>query len=202
MRCDADTTYRCWPIQTRMERLELLKAIRRPEISLPVGWKDQDPARQRQGRIIKWCLSHDPTKRAGPTDLLRSELLPPAVQDEYITDTLALLGTPVTSRFSDSDAEFVLAQPNSQHIQTILSSLFTSRPEDKRAQDIAFDVDLEETELNNPYDAIVKRKLEAAFTLRGAVDFSPPLLMPASDLYDEKSRRPVRLLTRQGIPVQ
>lgn len=74
-----------------MERLDLLKSIRRPEIIFPPGWKESDPAKQRQGKIARWCLSHDPTKRAGPLDLLRSDLLPPAVQDEYITDTLALL---------------------------------------------------------------------------------------------------------------
>lgn len=184
-----------------MERLELLKAIRRSEVLFPAGWRESDPARQRQGKIVRWCLSHDPTKRAGPLDLLRSDLLPPAVQDEYITDTLALLcqwRTPYIAAVLTLEA----AQPNSQHIQTILSTLFTTRSEDKRGQDLAFDIDLEETELNNPYDTIVKRKLEAIFALRGAVDFSPPLLMPSSDLYDEKSRRPVRLLTRQGVPVQ
>lgn len=80
--------------------------------------------------------------------------------------------------------------------------MFHARSDDKRAQDLAFDVELEDSELNNPYDSIVKRKLEHLFQLRGAVDFSPPLLMPSSDLYDEKSRRPVRLLNRQGVPVQ
>lgn len=90
---DADLPLRrCWPIKTRMERLELLRAIRRPDIVLPTGWRESDTAKQRQSKIVRWCLAHDPTKRASPLDLLRSDLLPPAVQDEYITDTLALLG--------------------------------------------------------------------------------------------------------------
>jgi len=87
-----DKYRRCWPIETRMERIDILKALRRPEIVFPHGWDETDPKRARQGKIIRWCLSHDPVKRAGPLDLLRSDLLPAAVQDEYIADTLALLG--------------------------------------------------------------------------------------------------------------
>lgn len=95
-----------------------------------------------------------------------------------------------------------VAQANSPHIQTILNILFQTSAEERRAQDLAFDVEMEESELNSPYDSVVKQKLERIFSLRGAVDFSPPLLMPASDLYDDKSRKPVRLLNRQGTPVQ
>lgn len=94
------------------------------------------------------------------------------------------------------------AQPNSPHIQTILNSLFQVGGAVRNRQDLAFDTEVDESELNNPYDTIVRRKLEHIFHLRGAVDFSPPLLMPSSEIYDEKSRRPVRLLNRQGIPVQ
>lgn len=89
---------RCWPIKTRMERIEILKALRRPEIVFPSGWDESDPKRARQGKIIRWCLSHDPVKRAGPLDLLRSDLLPAAVQDEYITDALALIGKALSAR--------------------------------------------------------------------------------------------------------
>lgn len=94
------------------------------------------------------------------------------------------------------------AQANSPHIQTILTSLFQAHSEDRRAQELAFDVEVGDSELNNPYDKIVKHKLEHIFQLRGAVDFSPPLLMPSTDLYDEKARRPVRMLNRLGTPVQ
>lgn len=94
------------------------------------------------------------------------------------------------------------AQPNSPHIQTVLNILFHTTKDDRRAQDLAFDTDIEESELNNPYDAAVKQKLERIFTTRGAVDFSPPLLVPASDLYDDKTRKPVKLLNRHGVPVQ
>jgi hypothetical protein len=94
------------------------------------------------------------------------------------------------------------AQANSPHIQTILNILFHSPAEERRTQDLGFDIEIEESELNNPYDSVVKQKLERLFSLRGAVDFTPPLLMPASDIYDEKTRKPVRLLNRQGTPVQ
>lgn len=78
-------------MKTRMERIDTLKALRRPEIHFPTDWDESDPNRIRQGRLIRWCLSHDPSKRVGPLELLRSDLLPAAVQDEYISDTLALL---------------------------------------------------------------------------------------------------------------
>ena len=78
-------------MQTRMERIDILKVLRRPETVFPHGWDESDLKRSRQGRIIRWCLAHDPVKRAGPLDLLRSDLLPAAVQAENIADTLSLL---------------------------------------------------------------------------------------------------------------
>jgi hypothetical protein len=185
-----------------MERIDILKALRRPEIVFPHGWDESDPKRARQGKIIRWCLSHDPVKRAGPLDLLRSELLPAAVQDDYISDTLALLGKCGDNSTWRELRSPSVAQPNSPHIQTVLTSLFQATGNDRRAQELAFDVEAGDSELNNPYDKIVKHKLEQIFHLRGAVDFSPPLLMPSSDLYDGKARRPVRLLNRHGTPVQ
>lgn len=74
-----------------MERIDIITKLRRPAIMFPPEWNDQDPKYLRKGKIIRWCLAHEPSKRAGPLDLLRSDLLPPAVQDEYITDTLKLL---------------------------------------------------------------------------------------------------------------
>lgn len=79
-------------MQTRMERIDTLKMLRRSDVIFPKGWDNGDPIRLRQSKIIRWCLSQDPVTRAGPLDLLRSELLPTAVQEEYIADTLALLG--------------------------------------------------------------------------------------------------------------
>lgn len=71
-----------------MERIEILKQLRKPDIVFPSGWNDSDTRLSRKKQLIKWCLAHDPSQRAGPLELLRSDLLPPAVQDEYISDTL------------------------------------------------------------------------------------------------------------------
>lgn len=175
----------CWPIQTRMERLDVLKAMRRPEIVFPSSWDDSDPKRVRHSKIIKWCLASDPAKRAAPSELLQSSLLPAVVHDEHISDTLALL-----------------AKPNSPHINSLLQTLFQTSRDVKRPEYLAYDAETDDTELNNPHASRIRRRLEAIFSLHGAVEFQTPLLMPASEIYDEKTRKAVRLLSRQGLTVQ
>lgn len=168
-----------------MERLDVLKAMRRPEIVFPSSWDDSDPKRVRHSKIIKWCLASDPAKRAAPSELLQSSLLPALVHDEHISDTLALL-----------------AKPNSPHINSLLQTLFQTSRDVKRPEYLAYDAEADDTELNNPHASRVRRRLEAIFSLRGAVEFHTPLLMPASELYDDKTRKAVRLLNRQGLTVQ
>ena len=57
---------------TAMERAEVLRQLRQPEVKLPAEFaKDQKKA-----AIVKWLLNWDSTKRPTTAELLKSDLLP------------------------------------------------------------------------------------------------------------------------------
>lgn len=105
---------------TGMERIQVLRELRKPETKLPSSW---DPKKlERQTRIVKWCLEHDPEVRASPKDLLESGLLPPRIGDDSIVETIRMLSTPGTP-----------------HAQKLLSALFDQTIEEKLRKDFSFD---------------------------------------------------------------
>lgn len=68
----------------------MLRNLRKPEIELPSSWSN-DPRLARQIKILRACLVHDPELRFSPKELLDSDLLPPRVGDDSITETIRLL---------------------------------------------------------------------------------------------------------------
>lgn len=78
------------PFGTRMERIETLKNIRKPEVLLPPRWKGKD----KEVAIIRRLLSHDPSERPSARVLLESNFLPPALVEERVADVVKLLRQP------------------------------------------------------------------------------------------------------------
>lgn len=72
-----------------MERIHVLRDLRQPEIRFPDQWTS--PRLARQASIVRKCLVHDPELRFSPKELLSSDLLPPRVGDESISETIRLL---------------------------------------------------------------------------------------------------------------
>ncbi|KAK4052686.1 eukaryotic translation initiation factor 2-alpha kinase [Microbotryomycetes sp. JL201] len=168
------------PFKTAMERIQVLRGLREPDIKFPATWDSQRFARHT--KIIRTCLVHDPEKRASPKDLLESDLLPPRVGDDSIEETIRLLshsGTP--------------------HAQTLISALFNNQSNDDRLRkDFSYDLwDGQGAKVDNdPYTEMVEEKLGRIFRNKGAIQLDSPLLMPASDVY--ASRKPVKLLDSDG----
>ncbi|KAL8287446.1 hypothetical protein RQP46_003304 [Phenoliferia psychrophenolica] len=170
------------PFKTGMERIQVLRELRKPEIVFPSTWDATKLARHT--KIVQRCLVHDPEQRASPKDLLNSDLLPPRVGDDSIEETIRLLshsGTP--------------------HAQTLITALFNQTDEDRMRKDFSYDFyDGEGAKVDNdPYGEIVRDKLSRVFRMKGAVCMDSPLLMPHSQIY--ASRKPVRLLDADGTVV-
>ncbi|KAM0786774.1 hypothetical protein ACM66B_002209 [Microbotryomycetes sp. NB124-2] len=168
------------PFKTAMERIQVLRGLREPDIKFPATWDAQRFSRHT--KIIRTCLVHDPEKRASPKDLLESDLLPPRVGDDSIEETIRLLshsGTP--------------------HAQTLINALFNNQSDDDRLRkDFSYDLwDGQGAKVDNdPYTEMVEEKLGRIFRNKGAIKLDSPLLMPLSEVY--ASRKPVKLLDSDG----
>ncbi|KAF8186819.1 hypothetical protein BJ912DRAFT_1022739 [Pholiota molesta] len=149
---------------TGAERIAVLEDLRKPSVTFPSGW---DTHRIRQKEIITWLLQHQPERRPSAIELSQSPLLPTRLEDDYYKNALRLI-----------------AKPDSPYHQTVLSTLFKQPPRPTRTY--LYDSLLESPEyasLNN----IVEDRLAAIFHLHGAVDMEPPLLMPITDIEEEKT---------------
>lgn len=81
--------------------------------------------------------------------------------------------------------EFVLAKPDSPHLQAVLSTLFNQSS--KPARRVLYDLTAglpEHAALNG----IVIDRLVEIFRIHGAVDMEPPLLMPTTNPDEDRNR--------------
>ncbi|KAF9482948.1 hypothetical protein BDN70DRAFT_828321 [Pholiota conissans] len=150
---------------TGAERIAVLEDLRKPTILFPAGWESH---RTRQKDIITWLLQHQPEKRPSATELSESALLPRRMEYEFYKDALR-----------------DISQPDSPYYQSAIAALFAQTPRPRRY--FVYDSMLESPEyasLNN----IVEERLAAIFHLHGAVDVEPPLLMPVSDVEEDKNQ--------------
>ncbi|WFD25786.1 non-specific serine/threonine protein kinase [Malassezia nana] len=161
---------------TTMERFQLLRHLRLPQIEFPKAW---DRTRfSAQTEIIRQLLDHDPSHRPTPMAMLRSPLLPPKMEDEFVQELLRLA-----------------ANPTSVHRHELIQALF-SRTQTDRVRDFTFDTGAQGDE-DDVLVGVVCQHLRQMFQCRGAVPVHPPLLFPPSDVYaDEKNM--VKLLDKSG----
>lgn len=165
---------RCY--KTTMERYKLLNDLRSPAIRFPASWDKTLFASQTQ--IIRQLLDHDPGQRPTPMAMLRSPLLPPKMEDEFVQELVRLA-----------------ANPTSLHRHELIHALF-SRPQNDKLRDYTFDTGAQGEE-DDVLVGVVCRYLRDTFQCRGAVPVHPPLLFPPSDEYGEESNI-VRLLDKTG----
>lgn len=173
--------------KTGMERISVIRDLRSTEVSFPKGWNEaQMPA---QTKIIRMLLDHDPARRPSPLELLKSDLLPPKMEDEYIAECLRLLST-----------------PNSTYNLQLMDSLFGKKDdfEQNEARDFTFDIGSNtegEQGMDNRFVGVACQHLRSLFHRRGAVELEAPLLIPPNELYNEE-QKPVELLDKTGKVVQ
>ncbi|WFD33028.1 non-specific serine/threonine protein kinase [Malassezia sp. CBS 17886] len=161
---------------TVMERHQLLRDLRLPSVQFPRAW---DAARfPAQTEIIRQLLDHDPARRPSPMAMLRSPLLPPKMQDEYVEELVRLV-----------------ANPASVHRHQLISSLFARAHADD-LRDYTFDTGAQSDE-DDVLVGVVCQYLRSVFRKRGAVPVHAPLLLLPQEEYAGEAGL-VRLLDKTG----
>lgn len=125
-------------------------------------------------------LDHDPERRPSPLKVLKSDLLPPKMEDEYIEECLRLMSS-----------------PSSAYNTQLLQALFGRSAEaNDLVRDFTFDTGAE-TDMDTSLVSVVLDHLRSVFHKHGAVELHAPLLLPRADVYSNE-RKPVQLLDKTG----
>ncbi|KAI8137092.1 kinase-like domain-containing protein [Fennellomyces sp. T-0311] len=187
----------CYTFSTGMQRAIVLQEVRNGRFpdDFPTGYGNQR-------KIIERLLSPQPKDRPNSFELLRSDLLPPKLEDEYIKECVRTIANPNTpyyhklmsamfSQSSDNHKDFSYDyQSASIFIMENSSTVYTNLG--LQQSETAFD----------PFSHIfyerIREQMSKVFRRHGAIDISPPLLIPKNSLYEWNSKNPVYLMDPQG----
>jgi translation initiation factor 2-alpha kinase 4 len=168
----------CYPLSTGMQRAMVLQDLRNGKFP-----SDFNPNYINQQKIIQMLISSQPKNRPNSFELLRSDLLPPKLEDEYINECVR-----------------TIANPNTPYYHKLMSAMFSQSSD--RYKDFTYDY---QTEVEKPFDPFnplfydrIREHMLKVFRRHGAIDISVPLLMPKNDLYESGWRNPVHLMDSQG----
>lgn len=75
------------PFSTAMERAVLLNEVKQKGV-LPPAWAETYPE---QAALVRWLVAPNPADRPSALEVLRSDLLPPRMEDEALNDVLRTL---------------------------------------------------------------------------------------------------------------
>ncbi|KAJ2032675.1 eukaryotic translation initiation factor 2-alpha kinase [Coemansia sp. S610] len=173
----------CYPLNTAMERANVLHNLRRPEIVFPSDFPVEKM--QLQYQIIRRLLDHNPRSRLSSAELLESDMMPPKMEDEYIRDTIK-----------------TIANPSQPYFAKLLESLFALST-DKHI-DATYDYrsnDIQAEQLNTVFLDRIRELMTRVFRTHAAVELSTPALTPKTDLLD-MYQRPALYLDPKGNVVQ
>ncbi|KAK0555682.1 eukaryotic translation initiation factor 2-alpha kinase [Tilletia horrida] len=166
---------------TGMERVAVLKELRTEKVPFPEQWPGEELSIQ--STILRSLLDHNEDARPTAAGLLKSDLLPPKLEDDYIEECLRLM-----------------SNPTSAYHHRLLAELFaTNTATNDEVREFTFNVGAE-NDAHQPLLNVVVEKLRVLFERHGAVSLKTPLLMPPNDMYAD--RKPVQLLDRTGKIVQ
>ncbi|KAJ2815146.1 eukaryotic translation initiation factor 2-alpha kinase, partial [Coemansia furcata] len=173
----------CYPLNTAMERANVLHNLRRPEIQFPADFPVEKM--QLQYQIIRRLLDHNPRSRLSSAELLESDLMPPKMEDEYIRDTIK-----------------TIANPSQPYFAKLLESLFA--PATDKHIDATYDYrsnDIQAEQLNTVFLDRIRELMTRVFRTHAAVELSTPAITPKTDLLD-MYQRPALYLDPRGNVVQ
>ncbi|SNX86378.1 related to GCN2 - ser/thr protein kinase [Melanopsichium pennsylvanicum] len=162
--------------RTGMERILLIRELRDRSIGLPAVWPHNKL--EKQTTLIRQMLDHDPDRRPSPLEILKSDLLPPKMEDEYIEECLRLM-----------------ANPTSAYNHQLMDALF-SRTGADLVRDFTFDTGAE-TDRDTSLTTVVCDLIRNAARRHGAVEFTAPLIVPPNGLYTANEKI-VQMLDRTG----
>ena len=161
-----------YPLETGMERAQILGNIRRDASILPSAFNEAE--KMLQGDVIRALLKHKVSERPSSQELLRSGKIPSQVEDETIRTVLQSL--------SDESSPF--------HVK-LMNGLFSRPREEPSVKDYTYDLDIgsnfssEELLLHS----LIKDKLVEVFRRHGAVETRRPQLIPSSNYYTDTAAR-------------
>lgn len=101
------------PFRTEMERIEVLTALRSPEVTFPSSMLN-NCGNEQQIEIINSLLKHDQSERPSAKDLLASDLLPPHHMEdhEWIRALRHMVVNPQSERYKDLVVQCFAQQNN------------------------------------------------------------------------------------------
>lgn len=161
---------------TGMERILLIRELRTPSISLPSSWPRSKY--EKQTALIRQMLDHNPDQRPSPVEILKSDLLPPKMEDEYIEECLRLM-----------------SNPSSAYNHQLMDALF-GRTGNDLVRDFTFDTGAE-TDQDSALIGVVCDLFRSVCRKHGAVEFSAPLMVPPNGLYTS-NEKVVQMLDKTG----
>lgn len=158
----------CYPLQTGMERVQMLSQLRLREHSLPITFQASE--KLSQAAVLEDLVKHKPSERPSSAELLRSGKIPVRVEDEQIRQALSSL-----------------SDPSSPYFGSVMNTLF-SQSSNNQLQDRLWDAngDALMTSEATEYvliQGMVKERMTSVFRRYGAVETSRQTLFPRSTLY-------------------
>ncbi len=149
----------CVPFPTAMERALVIRDVRASPKSLPAAFAS--PQMANQAAILVRLLDHDPRVRFTSAELLKSDLLPPKVEDEYINEAIRSVTNPTLPYYGK-----------------LLDTLFGQPPDLLKE----YTFDFNSGHVHDPALLVeicaIDDVLRSVFKRHGAVEFSNPVMMP------------------------
>lgn len=143
------------PFGTSMERAAVIKDARSQEVRLP----SELPAKAIT--LLKNLLNHDPKNRMSSEELLKSDLLPPKLEDEYIAEAIRSV-----------------TNPSTQYYSKLLNALFSQLTDPTKNYTFDFNAGILSDANHLAFQDDLARCIEKICRRHGAINFIPPLLMP------------------------
>ncbi|KAJ3130344.1 hypothetical protein HK098_002573 [Nowakowskiella sp. JEL0407] len=124
--------------------------------------------------------------RAGKYNSKVDMLLPPKMEEEYISEALRT----------------IVNKSNTVHYNRLVEAIFLQEPE--AADQFSFEIGLGEMERAPVLSAvgIVRNAVTKVCLRHGAVELEPPIMVPKGGLYDQTNKKPVEYLDTSGTLVQ
>merc|ERR1719320_1620692 len=165
----------CYPFTTGHERLVTVQILRQRQ-ELPRLFSQ---THRRQAKIINWLCHLKPDQRPTVDDLLKSELLPPKMEDEHISDLKQLLKNPGEEIYKDILNElFVNARSLSCINNNLISKVSHSVPIERLNDHYkpVSQINYQETHIRD----FVTDNVQSCFELHSQTRVYPPIFEPVA----------------------
>ncbi|XP_028409017.1 eIF-2-alpha kinase GCN2-like [Dendronephthya gigantea] len=156
------------PLETTMERVKILGDLRTEKILLPKEFNEEERLKK-QAVIIRWLLHHNPDERPTSQELLKSQHIPPNIEDNELEEIL----------------NHTLATTNSTRYRTLISYVMNQEIAQNKL-DLTYDYEIIKAQFSGKHAVVkqlVNHKLEGIFLQHGFHMLNTPLLIPKNKVY-------------------